>query len=198
DADPASADRRPADRGRERRQGLGADGTGRRKCDPACRALAIRLGDRAEAGVSYLRQLESGAVVERKKEGVTLSIRHCERSEAIHLSAGERWIASSQALLAMTDKESYPFGNFAFSAYNASSASRGDISSGCSAFTASTSSSASLGGAGSAAAREGTANSGRSSASAFAVWPRSWASSFDSTDLARAITAGGNPASLAT
>jgi hypothetical protein len=67
------------------------------------------------------------------------------------------------------------FGNFALNAYNASSASRGDISSGCSAFTASSNNSASVGGAGSAAAREGTANSGRSSASARAVWPRSCA-----------------------
>jgi methyl-accepting chemotaxis protein len=90
------------------------------------------------------------------------------------------------------------FGSLAFSAYSASSASRGDISSGCSAFTASISSSASVGGAASAAAREGTANSGRSSASARAVWPRSWASSFASTDFARLITAGGRPASLAT
>src|SRR6266702_2956024 len=73
------------------------------------------------------------------------------------------------ASLAMTDGETYPFASFAFSAYNASSASRGDISSGCSAFTASTSSSASLGGAGSAAAREGTANKGRSSARAKSV-----------------------------
>ena len=42
----------------------------------------------------------------------------------------------------------YVFGSFAFSAYSASSASRGDISSGCSAFSASISCSASLGGAG--------------------------------------------------
>ena len=45
------------------------------------------------------------------------------------------------------------FGSFALNAYSASSASRGDISSGCSAFTASSSCSASLGGAASAAAR---------------------------------------------
>ena len=86
--------------------------------------------------------------------------------------------------------DGYYFGSFAFSAYSASSASRGDISSGWSALSASISFSASLGGAGSAAARDGTANSGRSSASARAVWPRSCASSFASTDLARAITGG--------
>jgi hypothetical protein len=33
---------------------------------------------------------------------ITHVFRHCERSEAIHLAAGEEWIASSQGLLAMT------------------------------------------------------------------------------------------------
>jgi hypothetical protein len=31
-------------------------------------------------------------------------IRHCERSEAIHLAASTEWIASSLSLLAMTAK----------------------------------------------------------------------------------------------
>jgi hypothetical protein len=41
-------------------------------------------------------------------ESVARSLsRHCERSEAIHLAArrGERWIASSQVLLAMTERQ---------------------------------------------------------------------------------------------
>ena len=88
------------------------------------------------------------------------------------------------------------FGSFAFSAYSASSASRGDNSSGWIAASASMSCSASLGGDGSAGARAVTANSGRSSASARAGWPRSCASSLASTAFARAITAGRQPGQL--
>jgi hypothetical protein len=37
-------------------------------------------------------------------------MRHCERSEAIHVCCRAKWIASSQGLLAMTGKQLYFMG----------------------------------------------------------------------------------------
>ena len=69
DADPASAHRRPADRGRARQQRLGLDRARHRDRGAARRSAAIRLGDRPQPGAVDLHRLESGAVVERAAEG---------------------------------------------------------------------------------------------------------------------------------
>ena len=54
------------------------------------------------ASIEFELCAEPGEVLDRAAGVTQLSPRHCERSEAIHLAAWKGWIASSQALLAMT------------------------------------------------------------------------------------------------
>src|SRR5581483_11409174 len=81
---------------------------------------------------------------------------HSRRCDVSKLTERAHSVIPGSSVGPRRNDGAYVFGNFAFSAYSASSASRGVISSGCSAFTAAINCSASLGSAASAAAREGT------------------------------------------
>ena len=82
DADPASAHRRAADRGRDRQWRLGPDRIRHRDCRAACRGAAVRLGDRAQPRAGDQRELESRAVVDTGGGSWRVERRHCERERS--------------------------------------------------------------------------------------------------------------------
>src|SRR5438105_3738001 len=71
DADPASADRRAADRGGDRQQRLGPDGIWPRDRRTACRSSSLRPRDRTKPRAVDRPGVESRLLVERSAEGCT-------------------------------------------------------------------------------------------------------------------------------